>query len=77
MNRCRISTYIWDLENGTDEPVGRAGIVTQTDNECVDTAGEGEVGGTGRLALTHTTRVKQLEGGCNIVEGLLGDDPEG
>ena len=25
-----IDAYIWNLENGTDEPIGRAGIEIQT-----------------------------------------------
>ena len=25
-----INTYVWDLENGTDEPTCRAGTETQT-----------------------------------------------
>ena len=69
MNRCRISTYIWDLENGTDEPISRAGIVTQPDNECVDTAWEERWGDWEINIDAHYLCVTQLEGGCSVVEG--------
>ena len=39
--------------SGTDEPVCRAGIETQTQNGHVDTAGEGRVRRIGRVALTY------------------------
>ena len=38
-----INAYIWNLENGTDEPICRAEIETQT-YRLVDPVGDGEDG---------------------------------
>ena len=35
---------MWNLENGTNEPICRAGIDTDVENRWVDTGGKGRVG---------------------------------
>ena len=40
-----INTYIWNLKNGTEEPMCRAAMEIQTESRLVDTVGEAE-GGT-------------------------------
>ena len=40
--------YMWNLENGTDEPVSRTGIETQTQRMDMQTQAQGEGGGGGR-----------------------------
>ena len=40
-NKYHTITYIWNLENVTDEPICRAGIETQAQRRLVDAVGEG------------------------------------
>ena len=40
-----MNAYMWNLENGTDEPICKAGIDTDVKNRHVDTDGERK-GGT-------------------------------
>ena len=47
-----INAYMWNLEKGTDEPICRVGIETQTQEMDMRTWLEGGEGGqTGRLGL--------------------------
>ena len=49
-----INAYMWNLEKWyTWSYVQSRNRDTDIENKCMDKKGEGEVGGTGRLGLTH------------------------
>ena len=50
-----LYVYIWNLENGTDETIFRAGIELQTSTTDLWTAGEGEGGTNGESSFGSYT----------------------
>ena len=61
-----INAYICNLENGTDEPICRAGIKTQT-QRLVDPVGDGEDG----INKENSTEIYSLSYVKQIVNGKL------
>ena len=54
-NKYCILTHICGIsKNGIDDLIRKAEVETDVENKCMDTKGEGGVGGIGRLGLTHT-----------------------